>query len=455
VSQITADPSLLQGGYLQEVQEDASVHNPPAGIRGPMLAIIFFCTGLISYWGNASIATQLGYLSQGIVGLLGVMIVISIFASRVPVVFTREMLMASGFCAWALLGYPGASQHQVASDGLKTLLKLLPMAFVVANAVNGRRTFLWLVTAVVVTTIAASLGGASGLARGVEVATDAGGREQRIQGLFGNPNGLGKLCCLALWSGASLLLISRSKLARVILIAGLGFIVVTIGLTGSRQAMIGLFLLIVALYWYVLRRISTRPGGKVVWAIVIGGVLAAAILYMSTTPFWKRMETMLGTASSSRMESSAGARAAFMRKSLEVALHNPMLGVGYDCVSYELGRLGGSSLRSPHNTFLGLAANTGFIGWGLFYGGWLLLLMRIRTVSRLPLPRVDFVLVRCLCLLQVLLLFWGVAATLVNYKLFWVVSAASLGYLVWLERTYRPWVQETYEAPAYTPVPAY
>jgi len=416
----------------QEAGEVPEV-NPAAGIRGSLLSIVFICAGLISYWGNVSIAPQLAILSQVAVALLGMVILYSMFVHRTPVVFTCECLLITSFFAWSLFGYVFAVLPARASEGLITLAKLLLMALAVANAVNGRRTFLWFLAGVVVAAVIATCAGASGLARGAEESLPGGPHGDRMQGAFGNPNGLSKLACLCVWASASFLLISRRNLIRLVMITIIVFCVVIIGFTGSRQAMIGLFLMICAAWWFVLRKTSSKVMGKAVWLIVIGLVLGGAILFMSTTAHWKRMETVLK--GGIRSETSMSARASFMRTSFETVMKKPLFGVGYDCVGFVIG---GYRLRSPHNTILGVASNTGIPGWLFFFGAWGMGLWRLRRVSNLPLPRVDRTLVLCIWLLQACLLLWSATTTLPSYKPFWVVLPVCLGYLVWLERTYGP-----------------
>lgn len=414
---------------VEQQPAPVSEFNPTAGIRGPLLGIVFACAGLISYWGNTAIAPQLAILSQLVVCLLGVLILGSMFTQRTPVLFSLECLLIAAFFGWSLFGYVFSALPERALEGLVTLFKLLLMALAVANAVNGRRAYLWFLVGVMAAAVVATLAGASGLARGSE---EMMGRA-RMQGAFGNPNGLSKLACLCVWAAASFLFSSRHHLTRMAMIALIVFCVAIIGLTGSRQAMIGLFLMIGAAWWFVLRRTSTRLAAKAAWLMVIGLVLGGAVLFMSTTTHWKRMEVVLKGGIQS--ETSMSARASFMRTSFDTVMRKPLFGVGYDCVGFYIG---GYKLRSPHNTILGVAANTGIPGWLFFFGAWGVGSWRLHRVSRLPLPQVDRTLVLSIWLLQACLVLWSATTTLLSYKPFWVAFPVCLGYLVWLERTYGP-----------------
>ena len=225
------------------------------------------------------------------------------------------------------------------------------------------------------------------------------------------------------------------------MIGAIVFSVVIVGLSGSRQGFASLFLMIVATYWFVLRKTSTRASTKMVWLILIGLILGGVGLYMTTTAHWRRVTVVLEKGV--KGEGSLAARSSFMNISFRTIGKHPVFGVGYDCVAFVIG---GYRLTSPHNTIMGVAANTGIPGWLLFFGGWGVLLWRTHRVSLLPLPPTDRVLVLCMWLVQGSLLLWSSATTLLNFKPFFAVTGAALGYLVWLERTYggdRPAIAQT------------
>ena len=440
------DPGLAQGqwypalatdggGYWGDDFDGVPDYSPPAGIRGFALAAIFVCIGLLSYWGDASLAAYFAPLSQCLVAGLAIVLIFGVFSSGASVVFSAECILWLLFFLWGLVGYPFALSTVLAQEGLITLAKLLLTGLVVANAVNGRRAFLWLLVAVIMAGVLASLGGATGMARGAEEAGYGTARAARSAGLFGNPNGLGKLMCLGIWAAVVIMFSSRSKTLKMFMVAEMLLCVVVIGATGSRQAMVGIALLGLSTYWFLLRKTSQGMGQKTAWLIVMAGLVLCAILYLTTTAHWERMARLFEEEKGVDTESSAQARKQYLIGSWTVALKNPLLGVGYDCMSLSLGQ---SGMHSPHNSILGVAGNTGFIGWMLFFGAWGLIFRRMHRLGKFTLPAPDRVILLSGWLLELLLLFWSFVTVLTNYKPFWVLQGAYLGYLIYLERTYAP-----------------
>jgi hypothetical protein len=269
--------------------------------------------------------------------------------------------------------------------------------------------------------------------------------------LFGNPNGLSKLACLSFWASISILLCARHRTLKIIMIASIVFTIMVVAATASRQAIVALFLMILTIYWFVLRKISTSYARKLGWLIVIGGLLGCTLFYMSQTAAWHRMEFLLGTQESSKRATSIEARASFFATSLETIAENPLIGVGYNCVGLVIG---GLALKSSHNSIAGVAADTGLVGWSFFFGAWLVLLIRLHKVGKLPLPRSDRVLVLSMWLAHAAWGLWSLTTVVVNYKPFWAVLGVSLSYLVWLERTYHAPVAGNIEPPMTSP-PSY
>ena len=198
MSQISYEPSLAYTGYYQEQPQTVPDYSPPAGIRGPLLAMLVLCVCLVSYWQDVSLGPWLSAFSQVIVCILGIVVIGSVVAQGIPIVFTLECVVICGFFAWALIGYPMAILPSKALESLGTFLKLLLVALATANAINGRRAFLWLLTAIIVAAVVGSVCGVTGIARGAEMQTGTG--EVRVAGIFGNANGLAKLMCIAIWA---------------------------------------------------------------------------------------------------------------------------------------------------------------------------------------------------------------------------------------------------------------
>lgn len=433
-------PWAYEAGEAYGVDDDPwsfLTYNPPAGIRGPLLAILLGCIGLASYWGEATLARPMALFSQGMVALLGMVLFMGVFSAGTAIVFTRECVLLVFFVTWIAASYPFVAYPQAVQQGLITLLKLLLMAVVVLHAINGRRSYLWLMWAIIIATVVASVGGASGLARGGETVIVRGGVTQvytRAVGLFGNPAGLGNLTCMATWASIAIFFITRNKAIKAAMIAFVVFCLIVIGAAGARQSYLGFFVIVMATYWFMIRKLSTGASRKTLWLVLICVSMGAALLYLTTTEHWGRVVRMFDTTGGQEFgESSAQARWELLWRSFRTALEYPIFGVGYNAIAaaYFTG-----VRMSAHDSLFKIAAETGFVGWGLFFGAWFLMLLRIRKAERLPLPRADRVLLLNSWPLHSFFLVMTPLVDLTYYKVFWALMAANLGYVVWLERTY-------------------
>ena len=414
-------------------------YNPPAGARGLLLAILLGCIGLASYWGDATLARPLALFSQGMVALLGVVLFVGVFTAGTPIVFTRECVLFGLFVVWIASSLFFVPRPEVTQLSLITLVKLLGMAVIVLHAINGRSSYLWLLWAIVLVAIVASLGGWSGLARGAETVMVGSRSHSRAMGTFGNPNGLSKLACLATWAAIAIFFSTRKPAIKGSMVACCVFYLIVIGATGSRQAIVGYFLIMVVTYWFMIRKLSLNMSRKMLWLAALCLVMVAAVAYLGTTAYWYRMALLIESVGGGEItEGSARGRLGLLRLSMQAAWENPIFGLGYGNLRYWIGGFTSSRLgyRSAHNSIVGIAGETGFIGWSLFFGAWFLLLLRIRKADRLPLPRSERALLLSSWLLHVLMGLWSLMAQLELYKPFWALLAANLGYVVWLERTY-------------------
>ena len=195
---------------------------------------------------------------------------------------------------WCILTLPFSYNVRLSIFEIKTLVKMLLMAFVVLNAVNGRKAYQWFLMALIIGTLIAAFGGITGLARGSEVIETAAGSQSRYVGAFGNPNGMGKLANTGFWAAICMFFLCRQKKMRIILIGISVLCVVVVGWTGSRQAIISLVLTLGGIYWFVVRRQAQNTGSKGVWLLVFAVLFVALIGFLSKTDFWHRMERLGG-----------------------------------------------------------------------------------------------------------------------------------------------------------------
>jgi len=436
MSETNTTTNMVEDYY--DVQDDYladSLPSPSAAIRGLGLGLLVFSVSLLSYWGDIALAKPLAIFSQLIVALLGISLFLSITLTDAKLAFPREFQLLFAFAIWSMIGVPVAIHPSFAVRELFTLFKLLLMAFVILNAVNGRSAYKWFLFALVASFFIASWGGITGLARGAETIMMPGTSLVRYEGLFGNPNGLGKLACLSIWASISLYFTMKNRMGKIILILMMLLGTVVVGWTGSRQSMLGLIVIMASTYWFFLRKSVRGIPLKILVFIMMICAFALLLVFLTKTPFWHRLAKIAEPGGMTEA-GSAGSRLYYMIESLRTVAKHPFKGVGYGCMTIVL--VG----KSTHNAILGMLANTGIIGWFLFFGSLFVAMLRLRRIQKMPIPRLDWNLALVGWVLYTLLFFWSALTELHLYKPFWACFAANVGYMIWVERTYHSSVSE-------------
>ncbi len=437
-SQLTAGmPATVWPGYTYADYAQAAP-SPSAGVRGPLLLLVILCIALLSYWGDLELAKQVSAVSYAAVALLGAFALGHMVATGAPFLFPREFVLWTMFGVWCAILIPLSLVAELARRDAITLALMLGMAVIIMNTVNGRRAYVWFLAAMLVAFILASFGAITGLVRGAEVVEVRGGTARQYLGVFGNANTMGRLACLGAWAAVSMYFVTRRATVKAVLVVAMVCSVIVVGFSGSKQSILGLVLVGACAYWFVVRKTAITFAQKLAAAVVIVLSLAAMLAYLSTTVHWKRMQNLFVTigleSPEGRASKSDTLRMQFFQDSLRTLAEKPFTGVGLRGMILKTTKVG--RYMSPHNTIAQMAAETGVPGWLLFFTPWLLLVLRLRRAGRLPLPRVDLYLVHSIWMLHAAMFLWAFTTTLLEYKPFWACMAASLGYLLWIERTY-------------------
>jgi hypothetical protein len=398
---------------------------------GAALAIIVFCIVLLTY-SSGEAAGVLAMISQGIAGGFSVLIIAAILFTR-KLRFPTEWVLLGTYLGWCLICFPFSTYPTISLFYLKTYGKLFIIAFAAFNAISGRTTYKWVLVAIVLGTVFASLGGITGLMRGSEGSLSDSG--SRFTGSFGNANGMGNLCIWSFWALCQLFFLVRSKFWKLVILGTGVHLLGVIAMTGSRQAMISMVLLWLGGYWFVVRKTSNSLGKRGGILVITALAIMVFLIYLSTTEHWYRVVEMLGISENQGWTTKSDTdRKMFLQVSGRTFLHHPIVGVGLGGIRAILGISQYAPMgHSPHNTFLAVGANNGFPGWLLFFSGPLLMVWKLRRILRQPIPMIDRKLLLGIRMFFPVLLLWSFTTELLIMKHLWVICFANLGYLYWVE----------------------
>jgi putative inorganic carbon (HCO3(-)) transporter len=180
-------------------------------------------------------------------------------------------------------------------------------------------------------------------------------------GIVGNRNQLATYINMGVIAALLMYPLIQGAVPRLLLMAGVPILLLTLALTLSRT---GLIVLLVTLFfvWY---RLARERG----FLVLLGSTLAClTLVFFLPGDFWQRAGTIVP--SIERQENTFGKRVDLWQVGLRVIQDHPVLGVGpgnfiLASARYAEGGLTGQRLNS-HNTFVGTAAESGLIGMALF-----------------------------------------------------------------------------------------
>jgi hypothetical protein len=192
-----------------------------------------------------------------------------------------------------------------------------------------------------------------------EVLTD----EDRFAGTFGNANSAGMYGVMVLLSGLIVFFNAQSRMRWPILLIGLLVGTAICYFSGSRKAMLGFGLVLLALPW--MTALDSSSGRMKLLRIVsaTAAVLCLGTIAAVNLPFVDRLLVTLREGFD--LESSSRLRIAMLGRAAELWAEHPILGCGFDGFT----RLSGFGTYS-HTTFGEVLCNAGAVGLlllGVFY----------------------------------------------------------------------------------------
>jgi len=317
--------------------------------------------------------------------LLAALFVFRAVSSGEKIFVPREYLL---LLAWFLIGVVSStisSAPGTAFDRVVTLCQVLPVAFIISNYIywNGDTRFYWL-----------CLVGASLLSGLMTLASpfEFTGMDGRLFGTLGNANAFAALLAVGVAVCLGATMGKRNLVTRVLCVALAGFFLYLVTRTGSRMGMLASLAAAIAVAACI--QVSGRSRGvfRSAWFLALGAAIVAAIIYfLSSSEFADRLEALTSAAEKGDFaavgDNSLMSRALLYKKAFELAMENPLLGVGLDVfrtAGIEFRTIGNNS----HSNYMEILASTGIVGFGLYYAmyySWWSRLVKARHILRDPL----------------------------------------------------------------------
>lgn len=288
---------------------------------------------------------------------------------RRPLRMPPVVLWALAFLAWAFVGWGSSAYPDVVWKSVNELAKICGVMLVAVNVLTTRARLRFF--------LLAFLGFfAFYPVRGSLFAYFIYGGA--VQGraawnyIYNNPNDLAALCLLPLSLAAGMLVVERQRWIRWCAAAGAIALPFVILLTQSRGAFIAL-----AVFGIVVFRGQKRRRGVILLTVALVGIVA---FLFAPDSLWRRLgtiEQVTNEQSAAKVndDMSARQRLELWKVARTIAAENPVTGVGLGAYSqahyvyaqrpsFDPIALGH---RDPHSTYMTLLAESGIVGFLLFF----------------------------------------------------------------------------------------
>jgi O-antigen ligase len=286
------------------------------------------------------------------------------------------------FLLWCIAGYPQSAYPGLVSTRLELVIKLWFVALVAANALRTRAQirfviFFWLGCF--------ALYPVRGAIFNFYLYRESVAGRASWNYIFENPNDLAAYCVLMLSLAYGFLSVERKGPVRLATIAGLAVVPFLVIMTQSRGGFLGFAV-------FVLAVVAThRKRGK---AILAAGLIGVLVLAVAPDDVLNRVRNLEGVSSSTLKEAdkegSAYQRYEIWKVARAIIADHPIAGVGlgaYPAAHYRYSRRPqfdptAFGMRDTHSTYLNLAAETGFVGLGIYLLSYVLTMLRINRLRK-------------------------------------------------------------------------
>lgn len=254
-----------------------------------------------------------------------------------------------------------------------TYVKIGIMVFALSWSIRSEREINWLMKAVILTSFAVAAVTLKNKALGLELVEGTRvtiGRS--IGSMLGDPNDLSLVLLFGVgFSLASAVTRGVGLFTRMMGASTYVLLIMAIIATQSRGGLLGLAAVTGV---FVAQRIKSK--------LILGSVGAIALLALFTLAGVNDRQS--GGAHEAGIDESAMGRIHAWKAAINMGIHNPMTGVGIDnfLLNYfDYSAFWDGKPHAVHSTWLGVAAETGILGFGLFVWMMVALFIAIRRLS--------------------------------------------------------------------------
>jgi O-antigen ligase len=282
------------------------------------------------------------------------------------------------WCAWFALAFTSclfAEDPQLALYRAQTLAQVVVVGFIATNFMIWHQSTRFYVLAL----IGSALLSSAMVFINPAPFTDFDGR---VFGTLGNANTFGFILSVTLILSLVGSITSPRLISKAVYVAATAMIFAMLLQTGSRKAMIGGVLLggglVCAAYLYRSVKVGHRSFFGAI--ITVGTIIPLGIIYLMNSNFWFRIERAMGffEGGETNTDTSVQGRLWLIDRAIDIAVHNPILGIGLDNFRVaDGGGIGKNIGTYSHSNYLEVLVSTGALGFVIYFWMYYILLKQL------------------------------------------------------------------------------
>lgn len=331
-----------------------------------------------------------------------------------------ELVIYVTWIIWCIGGSVNAVNKVAYFEGLRTVIQIAIMFFLISGLISTRFkmfevTMIGLITSGLIQNIYIFSTGE--LFSALENDT-----RERVAGLSKNANNFAFQMLTVIFAVFYLWSKKYNYFIRFIMWFTLFVSAVGIIYSGSRNGFFCFFAFI--FLWYLFCKQKKLPKHPIFAYAILIAIFIIAYLSISSllenTLIWRRLSTL--------DDSSSQTRFFLYREGIELIIKNPVFGIGLNNFS-EVSKTGLYS----HSDYIEVAANTGIIGFILYFSIYLILWRRLERIRKsVVCPQLMYT-IGVLQASILTILISGVGKPHITSKLTWIILSAVAGYTWYLE----------------------
>lgn len=326
-----------------------------------------------------------------------------------------EVIAYLAWVIWSIGGYPNAINKSSYLEGLRTVIQIASMFFVISGLISARSNMANIAMAGLIA------GGwiqiififvTGELTTAFEIDT-----KMRVSGLSKNANSFALQMLITIFAvfflwGKKLNFLQRFFLACTFLTSLVGIIY-----SGSRNGFLGL-LSFLALWFFLCKRKNLPKHPIFAYSVLI---FIFVVIYLSVFTVFET--TLVGHRLSQLEDNSSQTRIYLYSEGLEFIKKNPFFGIGLNNFS----ELSSTGLYS-HSDYLEVAANTGVVGFILYFSIYIILWFRIKYLKKLIDGNHLLYIINIFSAAILTILIFGFGKPHITSKITWIFLAIVSGY---------------------------